>query len=112
MTFSHNFKNITQNGQNHSCDTIALKRRYILLATYVCKQRVVALLLIELLSKMRKMRTITPPDAIFKKNGLKGKNYLMILELVSNFNLVSQIWHYNFIHSMFLQATATLVIFE
>ena len=26
-TFSHNFKNITQNGQNHSCDTIALKRR-------------------------------------------------------------------------------------
>ena len=32
--------------------------------TYVCKQRVVALLLMELLSKMRKMRTITPPDAI------------------------------------------------
>ena len=31
--------------------------------TYVCKQRVVALLLMELLSKMRKMRTITPPDA-------------------------------------------------
>ena len=28
-TFSHNFKNITQNGQNHSCDTIALKRRYV-----------------------------------------------------------------------------------
>ena len=28
-TFSHNFKNITQKGQNHSCDTIALKRRYI-----------------------------------------------------------------------------------
>ena len=27
--------------------------------TYVCKQRVVALLLMELLSKMRKMRTIT-----------------------------------------------------
>ena len=34
--------------------------------TYVCKQRVVALLLMELLSKMRKMRTITPPDAITK----------------------------------------------
>ena len=32
--------------------------------TYVCKQRVKALLLMELLSKMRKMRTITPPDAI------------------------------------------------
>ena len=32
--------------------------------TYVCKQRVVALLLMELLSKMRKMRTITPLDAI------------------------------------------------
>ena len=32
--------------------------------TYVCKQRVVALLLMELLSKMRKMRTITTPDAI------------------------------------------------
>ena len=31
--------------------------------TCVCKQRVVALLLMELLSKMRKMRTITPPDA-------------------------------------------------
>ena len=30
-TFSHNLKNITQNGQNHSCDTIALKRRYVLL---------------------------------------------------------------------------------
>ena len=28
-TFSHNFKNITQNGQNQSCDTIALKRRYV-----------------------------------------------------------------------------------
>ena len=33
--------------------------------TYVCKQRVVALLLMELLSKMRKMRTITPPDATY-----------------------------------------------
>ena len=33
MTFSHNFKSITQNGQNHSCDTIALKRRI----TLVCK---------------------------------------------------------------------------
>ena len=32
--------------------------------TYVCKQRVVALLLMELLSKMRKMRSITQPDAI------------------------------------------------
>ena len=32
--------------------------------TYECNQRVVALLLMELLSKMRKMRTITPPDAI------------------------------------------------
>ena len=32
--------------------------------TYVCKQRVVALLLMELLSKMRNMRTITPPDAM------------------------------------------------
>ena len=31
--------------------------------TYVCKKRVVALLLMELLSKMRKMRTITPLDA-------------------------------------------------
>ena len=29
--------------------------------TYMCKQRVVALLLME--SKMGKMRTITPPDA-------------------------------------------------
>ena len=28
-TFSHNFKNIIQEGQNHSCDTIALKRRII-----------------------------------------------------------------------------------
>ena len=37
---------------------------YILFTTtYVCKQRVVALLLMELLSMMRKMRTITPPDA-------------------------------------------------
>ena len=37
---------------------------YIIYTTaYVCKQRVVALLLMELLSKMRKMRTITPPDA-------------------------------------------------
>ena len=27
-TFSHKFKNITQNGQNQSCDTIALKQRY------------------------------------------------------------------------------------
>ena len=39
---------------------------YILyMTTYMCKQRVVALLLMELLSmsKMRKMRTITPPDA-------------------------------------------------
>ena len=27
-TFSHNFKNITQKGQNHSCYTIAVKRRY------------------------------------------------------------------------------------
>ena len=36
--------------------------------TYVCKQRVVALLLMELLSKMRKMRTITPPDAIIYMN--------------------------------------------
>ena len=27
-TFSRNFKNITQKGPNHSCDTIALKRRY------------------------------------------------------------------------------------
>ena len=31
--------------------------------TYTCKQRVVALLSMELLSKMRKMRTITQPDA-------------------------------------------------
>ena len=36
------------------------------MTTYVCKQRVVALLLMELLSKMRKMRTITPPDAILE----------------------------------------------
>ena len=28
-TFSHKYKNITQNGQNQSCDTIALKRRYL-----------------------------------------------------------------------------------
>ena len=27
-TFSHNSKNITQNGQNQNCDAIALKRRY------------------------------------------------------------------------------------
>ena len=38
------------------------------MTTYVCKQRVVALLLMELLSKMRKMRTITPLDAIVFKN--------------------------------------------
>ena len=31
--------------------------------TYVGKQRVVAILLMELLSKMKKMRTINPPDA-------------------------------------------------
>ena len=37
----------------------------IYMTTYVCKQRVVASLLIELLSKMRKMRTITPPDATY-----------------------------------------------
>ena len=30
MSFSHNFRNITQNGQNQSCDTIALKRRHVL----------------------------------------------------------------------------------
>ena len=30
--------------------------------TYVCKQRIVALLLMDLLSKMRKMRTISPHD--------------------------------------------------
>ena len=36
----------------------------IYMTTYVCKQRVVALLLKKLLSKVRKMRTITPPDAI------------------------------------------------
>ena len=30
--------------------------------TYVCKQRVVTLLLMELLSKMRKMQTITLPN--------------------------------------------------
>ena len=37
---------------------------YIIYTTaYACKQRVGALLLMELLSKMRKMRTITPPDA-------------------------------------------------
>ena len=29
MTFSHNFKNITQNDHNQSCDTIALKRRFV-----------------------------------------------------------------------------------
>ena len=29
-TFSHKVKNITQNGQNQSCDTIALKRRSVL----------------------------------------------------------------------------------
>ena len=29
-TLSHNLKNITQNGQNQSCDTIALKRRTLL----------------------------------------------------------------------------------
>ena len=35
---------------------------YILYTTtYVCKQRVVALLLMELLLKMRKMRTISYP---------------------------------------------------
>ena len=28
-TFSHNFKNIIQNGQNQSCDTIALNRRIV-----------------------------------------------------------------------------------
>ena len=40
--------------------------------TYVCKQRVVALLLMELLSKMRKMRTITPPDAISFPDSYRG----------------------------------------
>ena len=30
-TFSHNFKNINQNGQNQSCDTIALKRLIVLI---------------------------------------------------------------------------------
>ena len=40
-----------------------MKVYIIYMTTYVCKQRVVALLLMELLSKMRKMRTITPPDA-------------------------------------------------
>ena len=33
ITFSHNFKNITQKGQNQSCDTIALKRRHVLRRT-------------------------------------------------------------------------------
>ena len=47
-TFSHNFKDITQNGQNQSCDTIALKRRdccrtmypnplFLTLLTTVCR---------------------------------------------------------------------------
>ena len=31
MTFSHNFKNKTQHDQNQSCDTIALKRRFVLM---------------------------------------------------------------------------------
>ena len=43
--------------------------------TYVCKQRVVALLLMELLSKMRKMRTITPPDAILRVIGRQSIFY-------------------------------------
>ena len=43
---------------------------YILYTTtYVCKQKVVALLLMELLSEMRKMRTITPQDATAAKVG-------------------------------------------
>ena len=45
--------------------------------TYVCKQRVVALLLMELLSKRRKMRTITPPYA----TGLK----IILMEKAVNF---------------------------
>ena len=40
--------------------------------TYVCKQRAVALLLMELLSKMRKMRTITPSDASTENKGKGG----------------------------------------
>ena len=36
---------------------------HIYTTTYVCKQRVMALLLMELLSKMMKMRSITPLDA-------------------------------------------------
>ena len=39
-TFNHNFKNISQNGQNQSCDTIALKRRNVqwckLVETLMC----------------------------------------------------------------------------
>ena len=36
-TFSHNFKNITQKGQNQSCDTIALKRRFVFPLSYEMK---------------------------------------------------------------------------
>ena len=51
---------------------------YILYTTtYVCKQRVVALLLMELLSKIRKMRTITPPDAT-DATAYKSENSIIV----------------------------------
>ena len=40
-TFSLNFKNITQNGQNQSCDTFALKRRFMLFCVAGCVDKVV-----------------------------------------------------------------------
>ena len=48
----------------------------------MCKQRVVALLLMELLSKMRKMRTITPLDARLKpalsSGGIRITKFLIV----------------------------------
>ena len=56
--------------------------------TYVCKQRVVALLSMDLLSKMRKMQTITSPDASYNKKHCI-QNYL---EYLVNIGYVSATW--------------------
>ena len=45
-SFSHNFKNITQKCQNQSCDTIALKRRIILLWRFSLVRRVLSFIII------------------------------------------------------------------
>ena len=93
-TFSHNFKNITQKGQNHSCDTIALKRRFV--RTSVAKKKKKRFFFYPRFLKKKNMFKKKKHYCVFFKKMLKKKRFIYKNKLNHNVEVYEQVYYLSY----------------